>query len=205
MCAQAAYEEDLDEVFDVAAVRAALESRLRSLESELHQVGLIRLSRPPFHASAAHWVSLTFSCILKPQAPPQLLHAALHDPAAGTQAARFSLDCHQSCSPADGSAAGADVRKSFLSPFSALSLGRCAAPPVLQVQELQQSFAAIHATLVHPLAADRPLPEQQQQRLLQPLTKPNMPPDTPSLPGNASALSASADKTSFQVPLSMFS
>ena len=33
-----AYEEDLDEVFDVAAVRAALESRLRSLESELHQV-----------------------------------------------------------------------------------------------------------------------------------------------------------------------
>ena len=35
---EAAYEEDLDEVFDVAAVRAALESRLRSLESELHQV-----------------------------------------------------------------------------------------------------------------------------------------------------------------------
>jgi hypothetical protein len=33
-----AYEEDLDEVFDVAAVRAALESRLHSLESELHQV-----------------------------------------------------------------------------------------------------------------------------------------------------------------------
>jgi hypothetical protein len=36
---EAAYEEDLDEVFDVAAVRAALEGRLRSLESELHQVG----------------------------------------------------------------------------------------------------------------------------------------------------------------------
>ena len=35
--AQAAYEEDLDAVFDVAAVRAALEARLRSLESELHQ------------------------------------------------------------------------------------------------------------------------------------------------------------------------
>ena len=35
-----AYEEDLDEVFDVAAVRCALESRLRSLESELHQVFL---------------------------------------------------------------------------------------------------------------------------------------------------------------------
>lgn len=35
---EAAYEEDLDDVFDVAAVRAALEGRLRSLESELHQV-----------------------------------------------------------------------------------------------------------------------------------------------------------------------
>ena len=37
MLSQAAYEEDLDAVFDVAAVRAALEARLRSLESELHQ------------------------------------------------------------------------------------------------------------------------------------------------------------------------
>lgn len=36
---EAAYEEDLDEVFDVGAVRAALETRLHSLESELHQVG----------------------------------------------------------------------------------------------------------------------------------------------------------------------
>lgn len=35
---EAAYEEDLDDVFDVAAVRAALEFRLKSLESELHQV-----------------------------------------------------------------------------------------------------------------------------------------------------------------------
>ena len=35
---EAAYEEDLDDVFDVAAVRAALEGRLRSLETELHQV-----------------------------------------------------------------------------------------------------------------------------------------------------------------------
>lgn len=35
---EAAYDEDLDEVFDVAAVRAALEGRLKSLESELHQV-----------------------------------------------------------------------------------------------------------------------------------------------------------------------
>ena len=47
---QAAYEEDLDEVFDVAAVRAALESRLRSLESELHQA---RLIRPPSTLSPA--------------------------------------------------------------------------------------------------------------------------------------------------------
>lgn len=35
---EAAYEEDLDDVFDVAAVRSALEGRLRSLETELHQV-----------------------------------------------------------------------------------------------------------------------------------------------------------------------
>ena len=35
---EAAYEEDLDEVFDVAAVRNALDLRLKSLESELHQV-----------------------------------------------------------------------------------------------------------------------------------------------------------------------
>lgn len=28
----------MDEVFDVAAVRAALETRLRALEAELHQV-----------------------------------------------------------------------------------------------------------------------------------------------------------------------
>lgn len=35
---EAAYDEDIDEVFDVTAVRNALESRLKSLESELHQV-----------------------------------------------------------------------------------------------------------------------------------------------------------------------
>ncbi len=35
---EAAYEEDIDEVFDVAAVRNALDLRLKSLESELHQV-----------------------------------------------------------------------------------------------------------------------------------------------------------------------
>jgi len=35
---EAAYAEDLDAVFDVTAVRAALEGRLRSLDSELHQV-----------------------------------------------------------------------------------------------------------------------------------------------------------------------
>ena len=38
---EAAYEEDIDEVFDVAAVRNALDLRLKSLESELHQVGLL--------------------------------------------------------------------------------------------------------------------------------------------------------------------
>ena len=35
---EAAYEEDIDEVFDVAAVRNALDLRLKALESELHQV-----------------------------------------------------------------------------------------------------------------------------------------------------------------------
>lgn len=35
---EAAYEEDLDEVFDVSAVRSALDERLKALESELHQV-----------------------------------------------------------------------------------------------------------------------------------------------------------------------
>ena len=38
---EAAYEEDLDDVFDVAAVRSALEGRLRSLETELHQVNTL--------------------------------------------------------------------------------------------------------------------------------------------------------------------
>lgn len=35
---ESAYDDDIDEVFDVTAVRNALESRLKSLESELHQV-----------------------------------------------------------------------------------------------------------------------------------------------------------------------
>ena len=61
-----AYEEDLDEVFDVAAVRCALESRLRSLESELHQVS--PSSSPAVGAKAA---GVGLSC-----------HAATHeDPA----------------------------------------------------------------------------------------------------------------------------
>lgn len=35
---ESAYDDDIDEVFDVTAVRNALESRLKALESELHQV-----------------------------------------------------------------------------------------------------------------------------------------------------------------------
>ena len=35
---ECAYDDDIDEVFDVTAVRNALESRLKALESELHQV-----------------------------------------------------------------------------------------------------------------------------------------------------------------------
>lgn len=41
-----AYVDDLDAVFDVTAVRGALEGRLRSLDSELHQV-------PPLAAISA--------------------------------------------------------------------------------------------------------------------------------------------------------
>ena len=37
---ESAYDDDIDEVFDVTAVRNALESRLKALESELHQVRL---------------------------------------------------------------------------------------------------------------------------------------------------------------------
>lgn len=40
---EAAYDDDIDEVFDVTAVRNALESRLKALESELHQVSVSRL------------------------------------------------------------------------------------------------------------------------------------------------------------------
>jgi hypothetical protein len=39
---EAAFEEDLDNVFDVAAVRSALENRRSRLEKELHQVELIQ-------------------------------------------------------------------------------------------------------------------------------------------------------------------
>ncbi len=38
---EAAYDEDLDEVFDVGSVRQALETRLKTLESELHQVHVV--------------------------------------------------------------------------------------------------------------------------------------------------------------------
>ncbi|CAL5226962.1 g9847 [Coccomyxa viridis] len=48
-----AYEEDLDEVFDVAAVRCALESRLRSLESELHQVERLQRKFATIHSTLA--------------------------------------------------------------------------------------------------------------------------------------------------------
>ena len=50
---EAAYEEDLDEVFDVAAVRAALEHRLKSLESELHQVERLQQKFAMIHSTLA--------------------------------------------------------------------------------------------------------------------------------------------------------
>jgi hypothetical protein len=50
---EAAYEEDLDEVFDVAAVRCALEARLKSLESELHQVERLQRKFAMIHSTLA--------------------------------------------------------------------------------------------------------------------------------------------------------
>lgn len=50
---EAAYEEDLDEVFDVAAVRAALELRLKNLESELHQVERLQRKFAMIHTTLA--------------------------------------------------------------------------------------------------------------------------------------------------------
>jgi hypothetical protein len=50
---EAAYEEDLDEVFDVAAVRAALEQRLKNLESELHQVERLQRKFAMIHSTLA--------------------------------------------------------------------------------------------------------------------------------------------------------
>jgi len=50
---ECAYEEDLDEVFDVAAVRVALELRLKSLESELHQVERLQQKFAMIHSTLA--------------------------------------------------------------------------------------------------------------------------------------------------------
>lgn len=50
---EAAYEEDLDDVFDVAAVRTALEQRLKSLESELHQVERLQQKFAMIHSTLA--------------------------------------------------------------------------------------------------------------------------------------------------------
>ena len=50
---ESAYEEDLDEVFDVAAVRAALEQRLKNLENELHQVERLQQKFAMIHSTLA--------------------------------------------------------------------------------------------------------------------------------------------------------
>ena len=50
---ECAYEEDLDEVFDVAAVRVALEQRLKNLESELHQVERLQQKFAMIHSTLA--------------------------------------------------------------------------------------------------------------------------------------------------------
>jgi hypothetical protein len=50
---ESAYDEDLDEVFDVAAVRTALEQRLKSLESELHMVEQLQRKFAMIHSTLA--------------------------------------------------------------------------------------------------------------------------------------------------------
>eukprot|EP00884_Botryococcus_braunii_P010410 jgi/Botrbrau1/19370/Bobra.0338s0005.2 len=50
---EAAYEEDLDEVFDVSAVRSALDERLKALESELHQVERLQRKFAHIHSTLA--------------------------------------------------------------------------------------------------------------------------------------------------------
>ena len=50
---EAAYEEDLDDVFDVAAVRAALDARLKALEQELHSVERLQRKFAMIHTTLA--------------------------------------------------------------------------------------------------------------------------------------------------------
>ncbi|KAK9850978.1 hypothetical protein WJX84_009933 [Apatococcus fuscideae] len=54
---EAAYEEDIDEVFDVAAVRNALDLRLKALESELHQVERLQRKFATIHSTLAQQMS----------------------------------------------------------------------------------------------------------------------------------------------------
>ena len=57
---ESAYDDDIDEVFDVTAVRNALESRLKALESELHQVS----HHSSLTAAAMLYVVHSPSCML---------------------------------------------------------------------------------------------------------------------------------------------
>ncbi|KAI8476585.1 MAG: P-loop containing nucleoside triphosphate hydrolase protein [Monoraphidium minutum] len=58
---ESAWETDMDEVFDVAAVRGALEGRLRSLEAELHQVERLQRKFAMIHATLAQQAALAGS------------------------------------------------------------------------------------------------------------------------------------------------
>jgi len=56
---ESAYDEDLDSVFDVASVRAALESKQRSTDAELKQVERLQRKFATIHSTLSHPVKAT--------------------------------------------------------------------------------------------------------------------------------------------------
>ena len=94
---ETAYEEDLDEVFDVCAVRAALEGRLKSLESELHQVERLQRKFAMIHSTLAQQAS--------GKGDAETMKS-------GTEALRESQDKRAATDKAASKLAGLDISKS---------------------------------------------------------------------------------------------